>query len=618
VNVTALRRFARARITTGVLWLLAALAIPLVVDTDAFRVGQFNYIISVVMVAVGLNLVLGYAGQLFLGPGAMFAGGAYASAYMAVHFEPFQSLPMMALAAVVAALVLATIAALPTLRVSGFYLGLVTLFMAQAIPIVAGRSDALGGANGLSLVLVPEFIQHPEGTALYSVGIGIVGLLALYCYLIVNSRLGRRFTTLRAGDDLAQAVAIPTYTTKLTAFLLAAVPCGVGGAFYVYSQQFVSPGSVSPTLSIYILAGMVIGGGGTVLGPIIGAAIVMAANEFFGSFAKYQGIVFGALLIIVASGLPAGLMGLSFAGRAWWARWRRRPFYMASTLPAPSANGDATAADGTRGERLVVSDVSRRFGGVLALDSVSLTVEPGTVHALVGPNGSGKTTLLNVICGFYRPQGGEVWLGNQRLDGHRVSEVTALGVGRTFQTPKLSTYDTVLANVIVGADRTSRGSLAGAVLRTPKARAADRDAVRRSLEALRRVGLEDQAHAMATELSHGTQRLVEIARAVALDPTLLLLDEPAAGLSVAEAEVLTQAVRSLARSGMSVLLVEHNLPVVFDVADTVTVLHEGAVLAAGQPGEVSADPEVVRVYLGTREPARQAAAALLAEAIDER
>jgi branched-chain amino acid transport system permease protein len=607
-------RLARSRITTGVIWLLIGLAIPLVIDTDAFRIGQFNYIVSVVMVSIGLNLVLGYAGQLFLGPGAMFAGGAYAAAYMAVNYESFQGLWVMCAVAVVASLALAAVAALPTLRVSGFYLGLVTLFMAQAIPIIAGHSDALGGANGLSLVLDPDFVQSPSGDDLYRVGVLITGVLALYCYLIVNSRLGRRFTALRAGDDLAQAVAVPTYTTKLTAFLLAAVPCGVGGAFYVYSQQFVSPGSVSPTLSIYILAGMVIGGGGTIIGPIIGTALVMASNQFLSGFAKYQGIAFGVLLIIVASGLPAGLMGLSYYARAWWANVRHKPLRLAAPLPAPAASGPPST---TTGGQLVVRNISRSFGGVRALDDVSLTVDPGTVHALVGPNGSGKTTLLNVICGFYRPHGGEVWLGDRRLDGHRVSEVTAMGVGRTFQTPKLSTYDTVLANVLVGADRTSRGWRGASVLRLPRARAADRDAVRRALLALDRVGLRDVADAMATELSHGTQRLVEIARAVALEPTLLLLDEPAAGLSVAEADVLIKAVRSLAESGLSVLLVEHNLPVVFDVADTVTVLHEGVVLAAGKPAEVSADPEVVRVYLGTRRPAIQAAEALMAEAVDE-
>jgi ABC-type branched-subunit amino acid transport system ATPase component len=340
----------------------------------------------------------------------------------------------------------------------------------------------------------------------------------------------------------------------------------------------------------------------------------MGSNQFLSGFAKYQGIAFGVLLIIVASGLPAGLMGLAYYARGWWAKVRNKPFRFASPLPPPAAQARPSPATG---ERLVVREISRRFGGVHALNEVSLVVEPGTVHALVGPNGSGKTTLLNVICGYYRPHGGEVWLGDRRLDGHHVSQITGMGVGRTFQTPKLSQYDTVLANVLVGADRTSAGWRGSSVLRLPRARTADRDAVRRALVALGKVGLEDEASHMATELSHGTQRLVEIARAVALEPSLLLLDEPAAGLSVAEADVLTRAVRSLAQSGLSVLLVEHNLPVVFDVADDVTVLDEGIVLAAGKPAEVSTNPEVIRVYLGTRRPTRQAAEVLMAEAVDE-
>jgi ABC-type branched-subunit amino acid transport system ATPase component/ABC-type branched-subunit amino acid transport system permease subunit len=613
-------RFLRSKIVVGVIWLLIAMAIPFVWDVSTLQQGQLSYIVSVLMVSIGLNLVLGYAGQLFLGPGAMFAGGAYAAAYMAVNHTEFQSLWAMSVVAVIASVVLAAIAALPTLRVSGFYLGLVTLFMAQAIPLVASHVDALGGVNGLSLVVDPNFVQHPEGRALYEVGLLIVGAMALYTYLIVYSRLGRRFTTLRAGDDLAQAVAIPTYTTKLTAFLLAAVPCGLGGAFYVYSQQFVAPGSVDPTLSIYILAGMVIGGGGTILGPLIGTALVFGALQFLPNvnenISKYEGIVFGALLIVVASGLPYGLMGLTYGARAVWAKWRGKPFRLFSPMPAAAPAGADVGE--LAGERLIVTDVRRSFGGVKALGGVSLTVEPGTVHALVGPNGSGKTTLLNAICGFYRPHGGQIWLGDKRLDGHRVSEITAMGVGRTFQTPKLSTYDTVLANVLVGADRPTKGWLPGGVVRTRRARRNDKIAVRRALDALARVGIEDDAYTMATELSHGTQRLIEIARAVALEPTLLLLDEPAAGLSVAEAEVLTKALRSLAQSGLSVLLVEHNLPVVFDVADEVTVLDEGLVLAAGRPAEVSVNPEVVRVYLGTRRPAAKAAEALMAEAIDER
>ncbi|MGE0880513.1 MAG: ATP-binding cassette domain-containing protein [Acidimicrobiia bacterium] len=588
----------RHRVTTGMFWLAVAALLPTILNLNTLKVNQFNYILSVLMVAFGLLLVLGYAGQLFLGPGAMFAGGAYTAAYLATQNTMWQPLPMMCLAAVLASLVLATIAALPTLRVAGFYLGLVTLFMAQTIPLVAGRMESLGKNNGLSLVVLPTWVQHPQGRQLYLVGIGIIGLLALYCYLIVNSRLGRRFTSLRAGDELAQAVGVTTYTTKLVAFMLAAVPCGIGGAFYVYSQQFISPGSISPTLSIYILAGMVIGGGGTIIGPIVGAAIVMAANEFLGSFAKYQGIVFGGLLIVVAATLPFGIMGLVFGFRGLWAKKRGKPFSLAPPLDLSDLPPRSEVLSKRGGETLVVNGVSRSFGGVRAVNDVSLRVEPGTVHALVGPNGSGKTTLLNLVCGFYKVDGGEVMLGEHRLDGNNVSTITNFGVGRTFQTPKLSIYDTAYGNVLAGADRTSQGTVLGAVLRTPKARKAERDAMFRSIHALDAVGLRDDAFTMASELSHGTQRLIEISRAIAMEPKIVLLDEPAAGLSVAEAEVLKQAVRDLAASGLGVLLVEHNLPVVFDVADYVTVLNEGEVLAAGSPKDVANNPDVIRVYLG--------------------
>jgi ABC-type branched-subunit amino acid transport system ATPase component len=410
-----------------------------------------------------------------------------------------------------------------------------------------------------------------------------------------------------ASEDLAQSVGIVPYWSKLVSFLLAAVPCGLGGAFYVYSQQFISPGSVSPTLSIYILAGLVIGGGGTIIGPIIGTALVGAASQFLGSFNKYQGIVYGVALIGVAAGLPTGLVGMYRTVLYRVVRHRAVPISpevdvvteatAASGLPPPLAISPQRRPDEER-QVLSIRGARRSFGGVRAIDGVDLLVDEGKIHALVGPNGSGKTTLLNLICGFYRLDAGEIFLGETRLDRLRAAEVAQLGIARTFQTPKLLIGDTALSNVLVGADRCAQGSLVGAVLHTRRARNAQRLGISQSREALGDVGLLDGAIGIAAVMPHGTQRLLEIARAVALQPTFLLLDEPAAGLSLGEVEVLKGAVRQLAQSGLGVLLVEHNLPVVFDLADEVTVLHQGQVIAHGKPAEVSADPEVVRVYLG--------------------
>jgi ABC-type branched-subunit amino acid transport system ATPase component len=386
-------------------------------------------------------------------------------------------------------------------------------------------------------------------------------------------------------------------------------------------------------MSITILAGMVIGGGGTILGPLIGTALVGAASQFLGSFEKYQGIVYGAALILVATTLPFGLMGL-YRGIGYGIKMRRMAGRdmpglgsVAPELPtapgpsaAPGPSGPAEPAvvagadrgdhadqsdrtDGSNGAagppvQLVVKGVSRRFGGVLALDNVHLTVEKGRVHALVGPNGSGKTTLINLISAFYRVDSGTISFGEHELHHLRAAEVANLGVARTFQTPKMLVGTTVLDNIVVAADKSCRGSLVGTVLHSRRARIADEQSRHRAEVALDRSGLAASAPSFAELMPHGMQRLLEIARARALEPSFVLLDEPAAGLSPSEVQHLNRSVKAMAASGLGVLIVEHNLPVVFGLADEVTVLHQGRVIAAGSPSSVAANPEVVRVYLG--------------------
>ena len=606
VNGRSLLRF----VLTVAGWAAVGFVMPYLIGTGPDKVGQLDYIEALMMVASGLLIVLGFAGQLFLGPSALFAAGGYTAAVLAEHTTLLQSLPAMCVVAIAAAVILAAVAAIPALRIGGFYLGMVTLFAALVIPAVASHLSLTGGGTGISLSAVSTFSQRPSGLALYDVGLLLVALMAGYAWLIKQSRLGRRFGAIMASEDLAQSVGIRPYHTKLVAFMLSAVPCGVAGAFYVYSQQFISPDSVTPLLSITILAGMVIGGGGSIIGPIIGTALVGAASQFMGAFEKYQGLVYGVALIGVATSLPYGFMGL-YQGL----RLRLRgvsPFAPTPAIAAlvagvaGEAGGGAppVPVDGPAVEQadpalpLVVRGADRSFGGVRALGGIDLVLERGRVHALVGPNGSGKTTLLNLISGYYGPDAGTISLGEQRLDTLRAPEIAHLGIARTFQTPKLLVAGTALANVAVAADRAADGSLTGAVLHSPRSRASDRDGLVRAARALSEVGLLDTCFTMAELIPHGTQRLLEIARAMALRPRFVLLDEPAAGLSAPEVDLLKRAVRDMADHGVGVLIVEHNLPVVFDVADVVTVLHQGVVIAVGSPAEVAADPEVVRVYIG--------------------
>jgi branched-chain amino acid transport system permease protein len=619
--------------------LVLGVSLPFILGQSAATLGSLDAVLSLTMLVVGMNIVLGFAGQLFLGPTALYAAGGYLAAYLATHYVVAQSLWAMCASSVAISLVIAAVVAIPALRIGGFYLGMTTLFLALVIPTVANQIQALGATDGLSLYASPSFVQKPSGVALYEVGAGIVALIAVYSWLIRNSRLGRRMSAIRSSDVLAQSVGIAPYRTKMVTFLLAAVPSGIAGAFYVYSQEFITPGSASPNLSIVVLAGLVIGGSGTIVGPIIGVAVVSGANQFFGSFDKYQGLIYGALLVVVAAIMPDGVVGtlksridrLAGKGTAdgpaaqppeavmvswipkgilgaandWLARYTARN---GSGAPESDPAGDLTSVTSggafpvlsRRGAvpPLRVDDVRRAFGGVQAVAGVDLTVEPGKVHALVGPNGSGKTTLLNLICGYYRVGGGQIYIGDQRLDTQTADRIAQLGIARTFQTPRLLTDASALENVVLGGDRCADASIWGAVLHTRRARGADRKGIARAVKALRWVGVGDQPEGMAGVMSHGTQRLVEIARAVMLEPAFLLLDEPAAGLSIAEVESLKNVVRAVADAGLGVLLVEHNLPVVLDLADAVTVLHQGKVIATGSPAQVSANPDVIEVYLG--------------------
>lgn len=593
-------------------WIAIACLMPTFIGNNSYRLGQLDYIIALLMVAVGLNITLGFAGQLFLGPSALFAVGGYTAAVVAFHSTAWQMLPLMCVAAVGTCLIVAAVAALPSLRMAGFYLGMVTLFLALVAPDIASHWNLTGGSNGLSLVTLTSFSQHPYGMGLYLTGVAITAGLCAYAWLIKTSRMGRRFGALMASEHLAESIGISPYRTKLIAFLLGAVPCAIGGAFYVYSEQFINASAVQPTVSIYILAGLTIGGSGSILGPLIGTALVGAATQFLGQFNKYEGVVYGLALIGVASGAPRGLLGLY---EDMLARWKRKPAPAGAQLV--TADGGVPLSERMRVEDtppLRLKDVRRGFGGVRAVAGVDLVIEPGQVHALVGPNGSGKTTLLNLVCGFYRLDGGEIWLGDQRLDGLNATAVARQGLARTFQTPKLMTTEVAVDNIVPGVDYRAKGSIVSSILHTPAALRSERAGRAEALEILAAIGLEGSALQPAGLMPHGTQRLLEIGRAAAVNPRYLLLDEPAAGLTGTDVKALESAVRAVAAAGVGVLLVEHNLPIVFGLADKVTVLHQGEVIASGTPAEVSADPDVIQIYIGKQRQGSSAADAAEARA----
>jgi ABC-type branched-subunit amino acid transport system ATPase component/ABC-type branched-subunit amino acid transport system permease subunit len=595
--------------------------LPQLAGSGTFRLGEYEEILSFLIIAVALNIAMGYGGQYILGITAVFAVGAY-GAILAAKYHP-HGVGLVAMCIIGGAVggVGGLIIGLPALRVGGFYLALVSLFAALAIPTVAQQWGLVGADTGIPLYAVTGWAAKLTGYPLYFIVVSLVLLATLFSWALVHSRVGHRFVALHTSQQLASSVGIRTYRTQLSAILIASVMAGIAGGIYVYSQQFFAPGSSSVQFAVLLLAGMTIGGMGTITGPLVGSAIILGINQFFTGFQQYNGIVFGILLLLFAVFLPNGLMARVAVLNERLGITPRPPSLTsgpaappADGIPAPTAATAVAAKPAARlpdwtpvlgasdSSPLVVEGARRAFGGVTAVDDMYLTLTRGEVHGLIGSNGSGKTTLLNLISRFYSLDAGKIMIGSTRLDTQPPHAVARAGIARTFQSPKLMLRATALENVIPAVELRVRCTGAESVLRLPRGIRVNRQARTEALEILEALGLQHVIDQQAAALPHGTRRLVEMARAIALRPSFILLDEPAAGLSPVELETVTEVCQNLARSGVGVLLIEHNVPMVLSIADTVTCLHQGRRLFQGTPAELRADASVASVFLGIDEP----------------
>ncbi|HEX3955225.1 MAG TPA: ATP-binding cassette domain-containing protein [Trebonia sp.] len=578
---------------TGV---LVAVLYPVVLGADQFRLSELEYVAALVIVAVGLNIVLGYAGQLFLGPSAVFGVAVYAVAYVAVHQSWLGSLWWMlvigALSGVLAGLVLGV----PALRFGGFYLGMTTLYVATVLPVLVQNVPALGGSTGLSLIADPNFEQSFSGLPLYYIALLIVAIVIGFSWLLQHSVVGRRFALLATSEELSQSLGISVYRTKLLAFIIGSAVIGVGSGLYVHTQQFVTSGSAPAQMSILVLAACVVGGIGRVSGPVVGGVIVFGFSTLIPGLQEYVEVAFGILIIVVMILRPGGLVGFSRSRTALLppaaddtgtTAQERKAAVPAKTYPRQQLRG-----------ALQAHSLIQRFGPVTAVDRLDITVAPGKAHGLVGPNGSGKTTTLNLLSGFLRSSEGAVIVGESSLKRGRAHLAARAGLTRTFQTPKLVVGATVHVNLLMAADQVVPPKGFSSVFRLPAGRRREAEVNALADQAAAGLGLAPVLHSVAGTLSHGTQRLVELARARLMAGAVVLLDEPAAGLSPAEVEVVKRSVKEMKAAGSGVLIVEHNLPVVFDLTDEVTVLDRGTVLYHGTPEQVAANPEVARIYSG--------------------
>jgi branched-chain amino acid transport system permease protein len=578
---------------------LAVAALPLLPVPD-FWITQLNYIGLFALVALGLVLLTGVGGLTSFGQAAFAGIGAYATAYLSTKagLSPWVGLLVgLALTAAVA-LVLGWI----TLRMSGHYLPLATIAWSLALYYTMGNLDALGkydGLLGVPPITIGEF-GFREERRIYFLIWGAALLAAVAVTHLLDSRPGRVMRALNlnrgGGSTMPEAMGASTFRYKLVMFLLAALLASVSGWLFAHMQRSVNPSPFGIKFGIEYLFMAVLGGVGSVWGAFTGAALVKVAEDqlqvwlpkLIGTSGSYEIVVFGVVLVLVLKFAPDGLWPLV---ERWLPR-RRLPTDAAGA--APLAVRDKPA----RGEPLLeVQAVRKEFGGLVAVNDISFAVRAGDIVGLIGPNGAGKSTTFNLVTGVLPLTRGEVRFRGERVDGLPSREVARRGMSRTFQHVKLVPDMTVLENVALGTYLRTRSGTLAAMLRTD--RAEERRALHEAARQLERIGLGAQMHELAGNLALGPQRLVEIARALASDPALLLLDEPAAGLRHQEKQALAGVLRQLRDEGLSMLLVEHDMDFVMNLTDRIVVMEFGTWLMEGTPAEVQASPVVRAAYLGT-------------------
>ena len=561
---------------------LTAIAVALVV-----LVPMQNYTVHILVqtatfsIAVfGLTVVLGLCGQINLAQAAFFGFGAYAVGLGTtdLHMNFWLAFAMGA----GIALVMGAVLGMTTLRLGGHYLAMVTISFQQIVTLImVNWIPVTHGPDGVGRIQRPDMFQSSQ--AFLGLCVFAMALIGYLVWHLPQTPLGRSMRAVRDNELAAGVAGINVYKVKVAAFALSALLGGIGGGLFAGGFAYVSPDQFSFAESIVFITMTLLGGVASPVGALIGTGLLIVLPESLRFLKSVPGLylaIYGLSIILIIRYMPDGIWGfVQNRVRRWLAP---PPFTQApaALMLAPN-NGDGPMA-------LEVTHLRKYFGGVKAVDDLSFSVRPGEVHALIGPNGSGKTTTLNVLSGIYTASTGQVLLGGRDVTTLAPHARTAAGLGRTFQNIRLFRSMTALENVIIGAEHPGNQIDAGHAALVERARAA-----------LEFVGLEARAHELVTGFSYGHQRLIEIARALAGNPTLLLLDEPAAGLNSTEKVGLQSLLKRIAAKGLTILIIDHDMTLVTEVAARITVLNFGRLIADGLAADVLRHPDVIAAYLGS-------------------